>query len=43
MHGDAEFLESLCIISKTFSVDLKFSGWSKPEAKKNTEKTDKFG
>lgn len=24
MHGDAEFLESLCIISKTFSVDLSF-------------------
>lgn len=38
MHGDAEFLESLCIISKTVSVDLKFSGWSKPETKKKTKK-----
>ena len=37
MHGDAEFLESLCIISKTFSVDLKSSGWSKPETKKKTK------
>lgn len=37
MPGDAEFLESLCIISKTFSVDLKSSGWSKPETKKKTK------
>lgn len=38
MRGDAEFLESLCIISKTFSVDLKSSGWSNPETKKKTKK-----
>lgn len=43
MNGDSEFLESLCIISQNFAVDLKSSGWSKPENKgKKQRNADKF-